>query len=221
MLIVIDGYNLIFTVSDLEKHVKVNDIEEAREILISVLIRYKAIKRYNIVLVFDSSHNYSDKPTREGTSGIEIVYAKYSKDADTEIKQMIMHCENPGNALVITNDNDIRKFVQKNRSKVLDCKSFYSEIAKTLGWNKKGLPSEYRSKYEGASNTENEYWLNIFEGNIKDKSTETEHKTDTPSKELRQGELLSKYTGPSQDETHYWLEYFRDAPEDNEGIKNE
>ena len=65
MLIVIDGYNVILTVPNLEKYVKVNNIEEAREILISILIRYKIMKKYNIVLVFDSSHDRCNKPARQ------------------------------------------------------------------------------------------------------------------------------------------------------------
>ena len=217
MLIVIDGYNVILTVSNLEKYVKVNNIEEAREILISILIRYKIRKKYNIVLVFDSRHDCCDKPARQEISGIEIVYAKYSKDADTEIKNMIAHNQNPGNTLVITNDNDIRKFVQKKGGKVLDSESFYNEIVKTLGWNKKRLPKEYKSKYEGASNTEKEYWLDVF----KEENTDTKLKTNTPSKELRQGELLSKYLGPSQDETDYWLQFFNEDQENDEETKNQ
>ncbi|MGR3318770.1 MAG: NYN domain-containing protein [Candidatus Anammoxibacter sp.] len=221
MLIVIDGYNVILTVPNLEKYVKVNNIEEARERLISILIRYRLSKKYNIVLVFDSRHDCCDKPSRQESSGIEVVYAKHSKDADTEIKNMIAHNQNPANTLVITNDNDIRKFVQKKGGKVLDSESFYNEIVKTLGWNKKTMPKEYKSKYEGASNTENEYWLDVFKEEPKDKTTYTELKTDTPSKELRQGELLSKYIGPSQDETDYWLQFFNEDPENNKGIKNE
>ena len=108
---------------------------------------------------------------------------------------MIAHHQNPGNTLVITNDNDIKRFVKKKGGKLLDCESFYNEIVKTLGWAKKRLPKEYKSKYEGVSNnSDKEYWLDAF----KDECGATKLKPDAPSKELMQDELLSKYFGPSK-----------------------
>lgn len=211
MLIVIDGYNLIFAVTDLERHVRVNNIEDARERLISLLIRYKASKKYNIILVFDSSHDCFDMPSRQEISGLEIVYAKYSKDADTEIKNIIAHSQNPKDTLVVTNDNDIRNYVKKKGGNVLDSAPFYNEVAKTLGWQKRTLPKEYKSKFEGPSKTETEYWLDVFkEEKSKHGTANKPFKADQSSKKSTHNEPLSKYLGPSADETDYWLQFFKE-----------
>lgn len=224
MLIVIDGYNLIFAVSDLEKYVKIDNIEDARERLISILVSYKLSKKYNLILVFDSSHDCYDMPSRQDVSGLEIVYAKYSKDADTEIKNIITHAQNPKDTLVVTNDNDIRKYVQKKGGNVLDSAAFFKQVIKDIGWHKKRLPKEYKDKYEGASKTETEYWLDVFK---EEKGTDEginipfkiPSKTDTlskkmPSKKMPHGEPLDKYLGPSKDETNYWLQFFNKKQKD-------
>ena len=62
MLIIIDGYNLIFTVPELERHVKVNNIEPVRDHVISLLSKYKEKKRCNVILVFDGNYTEAALP---------------------------------------------------------------------------------------------------------------------------------------------------------------
>lgn len=216
MLIVIDGYNLIFTVSNLEKYVKVDNIEDARKRLISLLIKYKASKKYNIVLVFDSSQDNYVTPSKQKISGLEIMYAKYGKDADTEIKNIISLSQNPKDTLVVTNDNDIRKFVLKKGSNVIDSVNFYMQIRKSLDSQKKSLPKEYRSKLKGPSKKETKYWLDVFKNEKnKDWKADEEVKIDKSFKKSATDEPFSKFFGPSEDEANYWLKVFDEKHKDD------
>lgn len=210
MLIVIDGYNFIFAVPELEKEVKVNNIEDARDRLISLLVRYKANKRYNIIIVFDSSQDCYGVSSRQDISGLEIIYSRYSKDADTEIKNIINHCENPKDTCVITKDNDIRRYVQKKGSIVIDPNTFYKEITKVLGLHKKAFSKELKSKYEGPSKAEAEKWQGIFEyeGIDAEKDLGMPTKKGCKPGDSVSGELHSKYHGPSKNEVDFWLKFF-------------
>ena len=59
MLIVVDGYNFIFTVPELEKHVRVKHIEPMRDHIISLFSKYKEKKRCDVIIVFDGNYTES------------------------------------------------------------------------------------------------------------------------------------------------------------------
>ncbi len=211
MLVVIDGYNFIFAVPDIEQYVQIGEIEEARERLIALLVKYKVKKKHSIVLVFDSSHDCCDMPSRREVGGIEIVYAMYSKDADTEIKKMIAHCQNPNDTCVVTNDNDIKRYVSKKGSSLMDPRGLYNDIVTTLGWKKTILPKEHDSKYDGPSKSEANYWLKVFkEEGAKDAPIEEVEPVEAEVETGKDGEALDKYTGSATEDTDYWLRFFNE-----------
>lgn len=223
MLIVIDGYNLIFAIPELENLVKADNIEDAREKLISIMAKYKQNKKYNVVLVFDSSHDCRYDSSRKEISGFEIVYARYNKDADTEIKNMIDHYQNPKDTCVVTNDKDIRRYVQKKGSNLINPEDFYKEVIKVISPEKKKLPKEPASKIKGPSMTETEYWLDVFKNveinNVGINNKEILEKEinadiDILNDDSPNGEPFSKYSCHSEDETEYWLRFFDKKQDD-------
>ena len=74
MLIIIDGYNFIFTVPELERHVKVNNIEPVRDHVISLFSKYKEKKRCNVILVFDGNYTEISLPKKQTYAGITVIY---------------------------------------------------------------------------------------------------------------------------------------------------
>lgn len=221
MLVVIDGYNFIFAVNDLEKYVKINNIEDARERCISLLKRYKATKKYEIVIVFDSSIDYCVEPIRTQVAGLEIIYARYSKDADTAIKNMIDNCKHPRDTCVVTNDNDIKMHVKRKGSRLLSPENFYRDILKAIRNNEVLSTNEPISKIKGPTKEESQYWLNIFKNEVEDKSVIPQEEVlpkepvIVPNKSSLE-EPMSKYLGPSSDETDYWLKFFSEDQKENE-----
>jgi len=229
VLIVIDGYNFIFAVCDLEKYIKDDSIENARERFISLLVKYKSTKKYRIVVVFDSSNNIGIQPARQEISGLEIVYAHYSKDADTVIKEMIADCKHPRDTCVVTNDNDIKMYVKRKGSSLLSPEELYEEIINSLGMDSKTIPKEPMCKFHGPSESETRYWLKIFkEGDQAEKDidmdmekyideveVEVKVKPDIISDDSIDGEPYSKFLGTPEDETDYWLKYFEEGKEDD------
>src|SRR5574342_870162 len=104
MLIIIDGYNLIFTVPELERHVKKNNIETVRDHVISLLSKYKEKKRCEVILVFDGNYTESALPKKQTHAGIDVIYSKSGINADTEIKNITSLCQNPRDVSNVTND---------------------------------------------------------------------------------------------------------------------
>lgn len=161
MLIIIDGYNLIFTSPDLDGGAKSVDIGAVRDNLISLLDRYKSIKGYEMKVVFDGRHSLMHKRI---ISGIEVIFSGASSDADTVIKKLASRQRDPGNICVVTSDREIKDFVVKKcGNMVIDSKKFYKEVLDTVNEEKESYSGEPRSKFEGPSSQEEiDYWLSIF-----------------------------------------------------------
>ncbi len=170
MLLIIDGYNLVFTVPGLDANTKSIDIGTVRDNLISLLARYKSIKGYELKVVFDgatydSHHSLMHKRI---ISGVEVVFSGASSDADTVIKNLASQRRDPGNICVVTSDREIKNFVKRCGNTVLDSKKFYREVLNTVNIEKESY-SEPRSKFEGLSSQEEiDYWLSIFMDKQKD-----------------------------------------------------
>ncbi len=173
MLIIIDGYNLVFTVPGLDANTKSVDIGTVRDNLISLLVRYQSIKGYELKVVFDGAPYDPPKAGHSLThkriiSGVEVVFSGASSDADTVIKNLASQRRDPGNICVVTSDREIKDFVKRCGNTVLDSKRFYKEVLNTVNIEKESY-SEPRSKFDGlSSQQEIDYWLSIFMDKQKD-----------------------------------------------------
>ena len=84
--LLIDGYNIIFS-SDELKEIAEDSFDAAREILIRRVCNYKAVRPYNIILVFDAYKVKGAKREIEEISGITVVYTKEAETADAYIEK--------------------------------------------------------------------------------------------------------------------------------------
>lgn len=220
MLIVIDGYNFIFTVPELEKHVGVNRIESVRDHVISLLSKYKGKKHYDVLIVFDGTRAEVIAPKEQTYSGITVIYSKPGIDADTEIKKITSLCQNPRDVCIVTYDNDIKRHVKKCGCQIIEPKVLYKEILEILNKDKKAKSDEPECKRRGPSEDDANYWKGIFKNLPHEEQKPTVKKTDIPKikKKNKQhhtvDEPLSKYQGPSTDEIQYWLRIFKGVGND-------
>lgn len=221
MLIVIDGYNFIFTVPELEKHVKANRMEPLRDHLISLLSKYKEKKHYDVVVVFDGNYTEASLPKKQTYSGITVIYSKSGIDADTEIKRITSLCQNPNDVCIVTYDNDIKRHVRKCGCRIIEPKALYKEILEILNKDKKKKSDEPESKRNGPSENDAKYWKDVFKDIPEEELQQDIKKTPMPTvkKKKRKNpsgdEPLYKYQGPSEDETQFWLRVFKEI-ENNE-----
>ena len=221
MLIIIDGYNFIFNVPELEKHVKINRIEHVRDFIVYLFSKYKEKKRYDIIIVFDGNFTTAALPKKQVYSGIEVIFSKSGISADTEIKNITSLCQNPKDVRIVTYDNDIIKHVKKRGCQIIEPNALYKDILATLDTAKKQKADEPESKHSGPSEADAKYWKDIFKNLPNEESETVTQKIEMPATKIKQktpktkDEPPCKYYGPSADEAQYWIRLFR------EGKKNE
>ncbi len=173
MDIIVDGYNVIFKISELGYRTEKCDIEILRNRLLTLLEQYKEKRKHKLIVVFDGQGAGNSSETR--AAGIDVVFSRQGLDADEEIKRMVCGSENPRHITVITSDRDIEQYVKKYGSKVVNPLAFYSDIKKKvahmqtsgqeISHTQEG-DDEPTSKYLGPSKSEAQYWFNVFSNKI-------------------------------------------------------
>ncbi len=170
MDIIVDGYNVIFKVSELGYSTDKCDIEILRNRFLAILEQYKEKRKHKLIVVFDGRGTGCSSEAR--SAGIDVIFSRDGIEADEEIKRMVSISKTPRNITVITSDRDIEQYVKKYGCKVVDPLSFYRDIknkvARLQATVKEGRQftkeedDEPVSKYLGPSKTEAEYWLKVF-----------------------------------------------------------
>lgn len=217
MLIIIDGYNFIFTVPALEKHVGVNRIEPVRDYVVSLFSKYKEKKHYDVIVVFDGNYTQAALPKKQTCSGITVIYSKSGINADTEIKNITSLCQNPKDVHIVTYDNDIKRHVRKCGCHIIEPKAMYKEILEILNKDEKKTSDEPESKQKGPSEDDAKYWKDVFKNLPNEEPKPCTIKTHMPRIQKKKksphiaDEPHSKYQGPSADETQYWVRIFKEA----------
>ncbi|MBR5587113.1 MAG: TetM/TetW/TetO/TetS family tetracycline resistance ribosomal protection protein [Clostridia bacterium] len=102
--LLVDGYNIIFASDELKKAAEEN-LELARNILISRLCNYKALKKWEVILVFDAYRVPGKHREVEEISGISVVYTKEAETADTYIEKTSHELSKNNRVQVATSDN--------------------------------------------------------------------------------------------------------------------
>jgi predicted RNA-binding protein with PIN domain len=115
----IDGYNLLHTVHAWDRLPKAEKIQR----LIAWLEEKGASgsARNRVVIVFDG-YAVPLKPGR--STGPRVVFSE-DNDADSVIKEQVDGLSNPRDAVVITNDRAIQKWVRGAGAAVLSCEDFW------------------------------------------------------------------------------------------------
>ena len=170
MDIIVDGYNVIFKISELGYTTEKCDIEVLRNRFLAMLEQYKEKRKHKLIVVFDGQGAGNSSGIRP--AGIDVVFSRQDLDADEEIKRMVSRSDNPRNITVITSDRDIEQYVKKYGCKVVDAMSFYIDIKKKVSHTQVAEQEDGRfknedddepiSKYLGPSKSEAQYWLNVF-----------------------------------------------------------
>ena len=170
MDIIVDGYNVIFKISELGYTTEKCDIEVLRNKFLAMLAQYKEKRKHKLIVVFDGQGAGNSAEIRP--AGIEVVFSRQDLNADEEIKRMVSGSENPRHITVITSDRDIEQYVKKYGCKVVDALVFYRDIKNKVERTQAGDHGDSRSKneeddepickYLGPSKSEAKYWLDVF-----------------------------------------------------------
>lgn len=99
----VDGYNVINT-WDRFKELKKENLEEARNELIDILVEYMHYSGIKIILVFDGHLVKGNSGTKENYQGLDIVYTKENETADQYIEKKLDEIGRTKKVRVATSD---------------------------------------------------------------------------------------------------------------------
>lgn len=132
---IIDGYNLIWSPASLKTsyagQAREGSLQAQRERLLKFLEETKPAGKNKMTVVFDGKENV-DSPPWKGT--VQVMFSR-GGDADGLIKQLIDDMKNASNAVVVSDDKSIQKWVRAAKAKTLSCADFL-----TMGY--RGGPSK-------------------------------------------------------------------------------
>ena len=101
--LLVDGYNIIFASDELKKRADEN-LELARNMLISKMCNYKSVRDCEIIVVFDAYKVSGKYREIEKSGGISIVYTKEAETADAYIEKTSYELSKNNRVQVATSD---------------------------------------------------------------------------------------------------------------------
>ncbi|VEP16258.1 conserved hypothetical protein [Hyella patelloides LEGE 07179] len=115
--LLVDGYNIIGSWSDLQKNRDRHGLEAARESLVESLINYSPMVSYRTQIVFDAHYQRTPSHLQEYTPLVSAYYTAFAETADTYIEKFCAaskhrkELEKPLRLIVATNDRAQRHVV--------------------------------------------------------------------------------------------------------------
>lgn len=102
--LLVDGYNIIFAWEELKK-TAAGSLEDARNMLIDRLCSYKAVRSYEVILVFDAYKVKGNRGEIEKIHNITVVYTKEAQTADAYIEKTAHELGKKHHVQVATSDS--------------------------------------------------------------------------------------------------------------------
>lgn len=153
-MIIIDGYNLLWTIRKVnEDYESFSDVQ-----LCWVLSRYFRLIRENGQIVFDGT-GPPDKSGFENIRDLEVLFAGQSS-ADTVIEEKIKASTAPRRLTIISSDRRLRKAAHAKKATAVKSEVFWIDVQKQL-MRKRGA-KEPPGKRMGLTESETERWLKFF-----------------------------------------------------------
>ncbi len=121
--LVVDGYNLLFLSQR-------NPDQAARAALRNQLVRYAALKRRTIYLVFDGAARGGETPIRNETGGVVVCYSSGKERADDLIRRLVAERRE---VVVVTSDRELTRSVERLGAAVLSSHDFQDRLDQALG----------------------------------------------------------------------------------------
>lgn len=125
--LLIDGYNIIHAWEEL-REIFEDSPDTARTVLINRLCNYQAMRRNNVILVFDAYKVKGNTREIEKINNITVVYTKEAETADTYIEKTSKELSRNYRVRVATSDNLEQIIVFGNGAVRVNAEDFHSEV---------------------------------------------------------------------------------------------
>ncbi len=126
-LIIVDGYNMIFS-WDIFKEKKDDELYMKREKLLNLLFNYQGYSSDNMLVVFDGNHVRDNAGTRLIKGKMEIVYTSSNLTADAYIERFVFEKQNEFEITVVSSDSLIQNSVFSHGALRMSARELYQRI---------------------------------------------------------------------------------------------
>jgi predicted RNA-binding protein with PIN domain len=128
--LIVDGYNMIFAWPELAalKDVK---LEDARDLLVSMLAEYAAMTRQQVTVVFDSHRRANTEASEERIAGVQVLYSGRKTSADHVIERLVFAAKASDEVTVATSDGLQRDFALGRGIKTVSAMILRDQIEST------------------------------------------------------------------------------------------
>lgn len=130
--LLVDGYNIIFAWDELKK-VAAQDIEAARELLVSILSNYQGFRKCKVILVYDAYKVKGNPGSVQTVNGIKVVYTKEAETADTYIERATYELRRERRVRVATSDNLEQVIILGHGAMRVSARTFHAEVEEAEG----------------------------------------------------------------------------------------
>lgn len=128
-LLIIDGYNLIYSRDDLTELAEFS-LEKAREELMDLLSSYAAYTKTDLVLVFDAYRVKEGVGSDFVHDGYRVVYTKQDETADAYIEKMMHYLGPDYNITVVTGDRLVQFAAVHSGVLRMTAKEFFDDLTR-------------------------------------------------------------------------------------------
>lgn len=166
MILVVDGFNLIYKFPDLELCMYEHKLQEARKGLFQKLTNFKKLKKIQEIHVFLDGKKEIGSVVESEAIGELIVYYSHDLKADSNIKKFIRTHKTPSNLHIVTSDKEILFYSKKYSCKHYTSEEFYSLYESSIH---KQVEKENETEriHKNLSEEEIQEWLKFFRKNAK------------------------------------------------------
>ena len=156
MPIIIDGYNLLWSVQEAgDGPEPISDVQ-----LCHIIGRFLKASGENGEIIFDGT-GPPDKSGFDNISNLEVFFSGLSTDADTVIENKIRANTAPKRLTVVSSDRRLRDAARARKAISIKSQDFWNNVQKQL--SRKRTSKEPAAKQLGLSKGETEQWLKFFD----------------------------------------------------------
>ena len=128
--LLVDGYNVIFAWDKL-KEIANDSLEDARNLLTDKLCAFKAMRPYEIILVFDAYKVKGNRGEVERVHNITVVYTKEAQTADAYIEKAAHELGKKYQVQVATSDALEQMIILGSGARRISATAFIKELEET------------------------------------------------------------------------------------------
>jgi len=126
VLLIVDGYNLMLSVGEYGA-VKGKNLSLSRRRLIEDFIRYRAIRKHTIIVVFDAQDAGKQSRSEQDVEGVRVMFTRFGERADDAIVDIAER--NKGvERVVVSSDNEVARSSRKRGAVVVSSEDFLERL---------------------------------------------------------------------------------------------